>query len=483
MAPVQDMAAPPPSRTSSGMPVRTGAVVGFLVFVELVSGVVQGSLIPLLPQLGHALGVSHAHLNWASSVHLLAAALLVPAFARLGDLHGHRRMLRITVVMVVIGTLLTASATSYPVLLVGRALQGPLAALLPLEIALVRDRLPKEQARLAIGMLVGALTLGISLGLVASGWIFERMGSPSGTLWIVTAFAAAAVPVSFFLIPESVTRARVKVDIPGTVGLALGLAAVLYGVAQAEEHGWTSMLFLACTGLGALVLAGWGAYELRAAHPMVDIRALARPQAFPLYLAAAVFGMALYGSQTANATFMGTPRDLGGYGFGMGVLAIGLTSLPLGLGAFAGSSLAPRIARTAGYRAVLVGGALVSAVGFVWMALLHEAVWQLVVGGVVTGIGTGVCLASLPTVIVELAPLDQSGIAGGLYSTSKTLGGSISGAAFATVLSAMTIPGPDQAVPSESAYTTVWFACAGTAVLTALLVLAVRRAPATEPIA
>ncbi|MEU1321150.1 MFS transporter [Streptomyces tibetensis] len=339
----------------------------------------------------------------------------------------------------------------------------------------------REQARLAIGMLVGALTLGISLGLAASGWIFERTDSPSGTLWIVTAFVAITVPVSFLLIPESVTRARVKVDTPGTVGLALGLAAVLFGIAQAEEHGWTSTLFLTCTGLGALVLSGWVAYELRAAHPMVDVRALVRPQAFPLYLAAAVFGMALYGSQTANATFMGTPRELGGYGLGMSVLGIGLTSLPLGLGAFAGSVLAPRIARTAGYRAVLVGGALMSAAGYVGMALLHDAVWHLVVGGVVTGIGTGVCLASLPTVIVELAPRDQSGIAGGLYSTSKTLGGSVSGAVFVTVLSAMTIPGLDKVVPSESAYSTVWFVCAGTSVLTAVLILAVRRATATEP--
>ncbi|MFD7281808.1 MFS transporter [Streptomyces sp. NPDC059862] len=482
MASVQHKAAPPPSHASSGMPVRTGAVVGFLVFVELVSGVVQGSLIPLLPQLGHALGVSHGDLNWASSVHLLAAALLVPAFARLGDLYGHRRMLRIAVVMVVVGTLLTAAATSYPMVLAGRALQGPLAALLPLEIALVRDRLPKEQARVAIGMLVGALTFGVSFGLVSSGWIFERMGSASGTLWIVTAFAAIAVPVSCFLIPESVTRARVKVDIPGTAGLALGLAAVLYGIAQAEEHGWTSTAFLGCTGLGAVVLAGWVAYELRAAQPMVDVRALASPQALPLYLASAVFGMVLYGSQTAHATFMGTPRQLG-YGFGMGVLAIGLTLLPLGLGAFAGSSLAPRIARTTGYRTVLLGGASATAAGFVWMALLHDTVWHLVVGGAVTGIGTGVCLASLPTVIVELAPRDQSGIAGGLYSTSKTLGGSISGAVFATVLSTMTVPGLDQAVPSESAYTTVWFVCAGTSVLTALLVLAVRHNPVPEPTA
>lgn len=143
---------------------KVSAVVGLLVLFEITSGFIQGGVAPLLPDLGTEMNISDANLNWVISVQLLTAAVSVPAFGRLGDLYGHRRMLRIALACVAVGSILVVIAPNLPVLLAGRALLGPLAALLPLEIALVRDRLPVELARRAIARLVGALTLGGLLG-------------------------------------------------------------------------------------------------------------------------------------------------------------------------------------------------------------------------------------------------------------------------------------------------------------------------------
>src|SRR4051794_24465167 len=113
---------------------RTRRIVYLLVCFELTSGFLQFGLVPLLPRIGHRLGVADSALPWVMGVHLVAAAVCVPVFGRLGDLYGHRRLLRIAVAVVAAGTVLVALAPTFPALLAGRVLQGPLAALLPLEI-------------------------------------------------------------------------------------------------------------------------------------------------------------------------------------------------------------------------------------------------------------------------------------------------------------------------------------------------------------
>ncbi|MFI0967838.1 MFS transporter [Streptomyces sp. NPDC021080] len=151
---------------------------------------------PLLPALGEHHGIGDSTLNWMMSVQLLAGAVMVPVLGRLGDLYGHRRMLRAAIVAVTAGTLLVALAPDFPVLLLGRVFQGALVALLPLEIALVRDRLPVEQARRAIARLVGALTLGSLLGAVVMGAAAKAAHSIQLVLLVPAFLALACVPVN-----------------------------------------------------------------------------------------------------------------------------------------------------------------------------------------------------------------------------------------------------------------------------------------------
>ncbi|MBC3839457.1 MFS transporter [Streptacidiphilus sp. 4-A2] len=114
--------------------------------------------------------------------------------------------------------------------------------------------------------------------------------------------------------------------------------------------------------------------------------------------------------------------------------------------------------RATGARTVpALGGALLAA-GYAALVLAHHAIWQLVLLNAVLGLGTGLVLSSLPGLILDVSPADRTGIATGVYSTAKTLGGSIGSAAFAAILSSLTIR--NTAVPTQSAYTTVWWLCA-----------------------
>lgn len=454
-------------------PRRVAAVVGFLVYIEIVSGVLQGSLPPLLPALGAMHHVSAGDLNWVASVQLMAAAAAVPLFGRLGDLYGHRRLLRISVLMLTAGSLLVATASSFEALLVGRFMQAPLAALLPLEIGIVRDRLDPQRARKAIGLLIGSLVAGGAVGAVGIGWVFRQLGDPNQALLVPAAMTVLAVPVTYFLIPETVTRKTgVRVDWLGALLLSTGLGTLLFGLAKAKTWGWGGAVF-ALVAVGLLVLAVWVWIESRVQDPMVDVRALAHRSTLPLYGASLLLGIAFFGSLAATAAFQGSPPDQLGYGLGLDALQIGLLMLPMSLMAFVGATFTPRVGGIVGYRAVLVSGLALFGLGYLLTVTWHTEVWHFVVANVLIGLGSGIALGALPTMIVELSPADRTGINAGIYNTFKTAGGSIAGGAFAALFAAMSLSGSQ--IPAEGAYVSVWAICAASCILAALLVFIARK--------
>ncbi|MEU3664209.1 MFS transporter [Streptomyces sp. NPDC032940] len=462
-----------------------GAVVGLLVLFEVTSGFLQGGIAPLLPAIGTELGISDADLNWVISAQLLAAAVSVPAFGRLGDLYGHRRMLRISLVCVTVGSLLVAFAPSLPVLLVGRVLLGPLAALLPLEIALVRDRLSVEQARSAIARLVGALTLGTLLGGVLMGLAHKATGDVRITLLVPALLAGVCVPVSFRAIPESTRTAGGRLDWPGVSLLSVTMLLLLSGVSAAKTGPLLSGAVLVPVLLGVLTGAGWAVRELRVAEPLVDLRALADRSVAPYFLSAVAFGVVYFGSLAPDATFLAADPERSGYGFELSALAISLVALPAGVAAVIGSSLTARIAGRLGYRTTLIAAFALIGAGFLATAAFHTAIWQLVAAKVLAGAGMGVALGAMPTVIAEASAPSRTGVTTALYNNVKTLGGAIAGAVIAVILAAPatetgTSPSGTTVAPSESGYVTVWMICALLCLGAAAAVALVRRTTPVE---
>ncbi|MFE5395963.1 MFS transporter [Streptomyces sp. NPDC056568] len=460
------------------------AVVGFLVLVELVSGLLQGMMPPLLPRIGAELHLGARDLSWVTTAQLLSSAVCVPLFARLGDMYGHRRLLRITAVTLAVGSILVAWAPSYAVLLLGRVLQGVLAALLPLEIGLVRDRLAPARARGAVALLVGALTFGASAGLLAAGGLSEAISGVRGILWVPAVAAVFCVGVVFFLVPESVTRAPGRADWSGAVLLSAGLAALLLGVAKGSDWGWGDARVLGLFALAVMACVLWVRVELRVEEPLVDLRLTVRRELLPVYVAAFMVGIATFGSQTAASLFLASPPTQLGYGFGYDTVDIAWILLPSGLCALLAAGVAGKLAKTVPTRAVLASGGVLMCAGYLLLTAAHDHPWQFIVANCLIGFATGLCLSAMPALVLDASPAERTGIATGIHNTAKTIGGSVAGAVFATVLTALTLPGTD--VPTENAYRTVWACCAGVALLVTASAFTVRSArttprPAAQP--
>ncbi|MEU4558867.1 MFS transporter [Actinoplanes sp. NPDC023936] len=435
-------------------PQKVSAVVGLLVLFEITSGFIQGGVAPLLPDLGTEMNISDANLNWVISVQLLTAAVSVPAFGRLGDLYGHRRMLRVALACVAVGSVLVVIAPNLAVLLAGRALLGPLAALLPLEIALVRDRLPVELARRAIARLVGALALGGLLGGVITAGLYQVIGDARLTLLIPAVLAVICVPVSFLAVPETAQLATGKLDVPGVAVLSASMVALLSGISLLSSSAVTGAA-LALAGLAGF--AGWIVLELRTTEPLVDLRALAGRHVAPFFLCSFVFGIVYFGSQAPDSTFLAADRADAGYGFGFTALQISLVALPAAIAAVVGSNLTAVIAGRFGYRPTLIAAFLTIAVTFLAQALFHDQLWQLLLFKVPVGLAAGVALGAMPTVIAETADASRTGITTALYNNVKTLGGAVAGAVVAAILAAL-VQGSDS-TPTEGAYVVVWLMC------------------------
>ncbi|WP_304452686.1 MFS transporter [Nocardiopsis sp. YSL2] len=443
------------------------AVVGLLVFFELTSGFLQGSIAPLLPSLQGALDISSAHLHWVVAVQFLAAAVCVPVFGRLGDLYGHRRMLRISLAFIAVGAVVVAAAPNLAVLLAGRVLLGPLAALLPLEIGLVRDRLTPKQSRRAIGLLVGALTLGGLLGSLASGVVQTLVGDVRITLGLMAALAVGCFALSYTAIPESRNRASGRMDWAGGTLLGLSLIVLLGTISQANTWGWSSPALWCGFAVAVALFAWWVRVELRGTDPLVDVRAVVGPAVSPQYAAGFTLGLVMLGGQSVIVTYLASSPEAVGYGFGMDVLSLGLCVTLPGVAAFLGASTVAPVGTRIGYRrAVLLAFTLVAA-GALGLVPAWDSLVPFLTSFAVLGLGCGLALGALPTLIVEASAEDRAGSATAVYNNLKTLGGSVGGAVFATVLGFLLIDGSE--APSLAAYQVVWALTAVTALATAVL--------------
>ncbi|MBU3063045.1 MFS transporter [Nocardia sp. NEAU-G5] len=445
------------------------AVVGLLVLVELTSGFIQGGTVPLIPGMRDMLEVGTAQAQWITAVQFLGAAVCVPIFGRLGDLHGHRRMVRVALVSVTVGAIVIALAPTLPILLAGRVLQGPLAALLPLEIGLCRDRLDPEANRRAVGLLVSALALGSLLGSALSGPIYHGFGGIRPVLWVLAALAGACLAVVCTAVPESRIRAAGTMDWPGAVLLSVPLVLALVVIAKGGSWGWFSMPALGATAAVPVLLAVWVRLELRRVDPLVDVRAATSRAVAPHMLSAFIFGTAMLAAPVVAIAYLDARPERTGYGFGLSAWELGVCGGIPHLLAFVSATGAAAVAARIGMRRMLFLAFSLIAIGYAGVIAAHASLPLFLLCYSVTGTGIGLALAGLPAVIVESSSADRSAGTVAVYNNIKTLGGSIAGAAFAAILGAMVVSGT--AAPTLTAYLLVWGLCTTGAVIAAALTL------------
>ncbi|MEV0581256.1 MFS transporter [Streptomyces sp. NPDC050392] len=434
------------------------AVLVSIVLVELSSGITQGFLSPVLRSLTDVLHVTAADLNWISIANLMASVAFTPLLARLGDLHGHRRVLRWNIAVVLAGSVVVGMAGSFRVLMVGQVLQGAFAGFFPLLVGIQRNRGSAAESRRAIGTMVAALVGGICVGGVASGLVAHYVDTPTAALWVPTAAVGIAFLVTWPLLPETTERPGGRLDLRGGFLLCAGLVAIMCGLGQGGMPGWewSSGRTLGCLVGGALMMALWALAETRTVDPMIDVRLFRRRNVTVVAIVTTTFSFCMIGLQVAGAIFMGTPRDMG-YGLGLTPLQIAFAMIPALAATGLAATAAPALAARIGDRATLVAGSLLMAAGYVLTLALHGSVTPYLICQTVAGLGAGLLQQATRTLAVESVPKEQTAVGSGINELLINVGGSLGAACVLAVTAAATPAGA--ALPHYSAYATCWAVC------------------------
>jgi MFS family permease len=463
------------------------AIVGFLVCVELASGVLQGYYTPIFTDIADHLRISDADVNWFEAAQLVVSALVIPPLARLGDLVGHKRVLLLSTAVTAVGSWILAFAPSFTTFLIGWALQGAYVVWLPLEISIIHRRTADtgRQAlltRRAAAILVGALELAVIVGALTSGALVET--TSMGFLLALPAVVVTAVLVVIWLGIEDVPgQATGGYDWGGLALVSAALGLVMGGLIAIRVQGPGSALAWALVVLGVAAFAPFVRYESRHPEPMVDVRLLATPGQWPVQLTAFLFGMSVLGAQIPLSTFARTDPDTAGYGLGADAAfvstLVGLYVVFLAIGAFT----LPLVSRLLGPRGALVLGALLVALGYGLWIPLHDSLGQALVNMAIAGLGSGALVAALPATAAAAAPPHRTGFATGMTNATKTVGGAIASSLFAISLaSAGSIENPTEGHAPLSGYLVVWAICAGAALAAAAALLALPRQATEQPV-
>ena len=456
-----------------------GAVVGFLVFVELTSGVIQGFYTPLLTDIARHFGVPDADVNWLEGGQAMVAAIVIPAFAKLGDMIGHRRMLLVSTALTAVASAAMPLTGNFWLFLLAWSLQGFYVVWLPLETALVFSRArpsghPAALTRRAAGLLVGALEIGVILAALSAGQLIGVIPLPY-ILWIPAVAVAACFFVILFGVKESPELHGGRFDAVGLVLVAVALLAFTGGLFLLRVNGPGSPLVWAALVAGLATFYPFVRWELRQADPVVDVRMFADSSLWPVFLTAGLFGVSVLGAQAPLSTYART--DPSTYGYGLGASS-GLTSILIGIYVLtlaAGALLLPVVTRFVTPRWALVGASGLVATGYLLFLPFHATFGQTVTNMVIAGLGSGALVAALPAAAASAAPHGQTGVATGLTNSVKTVGGAIASAVFGIALATHADGSAAGTAGSFSGYVTVWTVCGLTALAAAIALLFVPR--------
>jgi DHA2 family multidrug resistance protein len=387
-----------------------------------------------LKYIAGSLSVSTDESTWVLTTYLIANAIIIPSTAWFGQRFGRKNFLMFCVIVFTGASFLCGLATSLPMLLVMRIIQGAGGgALQPIAQSIMLESFPKEKHGLAMGVYgIGVVTAPI-LGPVLGGWITDNYS----WRWIFfinvpVGLVALTLMHRFISDPHWIKNVRPpRLDVIGFgfMSLWLGCQEVLLDKGQEDDwfgsHFIIIMMILAVIGLIAFVIR-----MLKIEKPFVNLNVL-KNYNFSLGAVLMFFaGVTLYSMTAIIPLFL---QNLMGYT----ALQSGLTMIPRGLGALIAMPLAGRLVGRIQGRYLVAGGFLAFAASTWALARLSLDLtpWILFWPLFLSGFSIGFMFVPLNTLALGSLKPEQIGNASGIFNLMRNVGGSV-GISLVTTLAA-----------------------------------------------
>ena len=364
------------------------------------------------------LGASIEELEWTVNAYNLSFAVLLITAAALGDRFGRRNLYAAGLALFTAASAVCALAPDVGWLIAARALQGVGAALvMPLGLALLSAAFPSHKRGAAIGIFSAITGVSVACGPLVGGAVVEGLNW-EWIFWVNVPIGLVAIPLVLARMEES-RGPDTSLDLRGLALVTGGALGVVWGLVRGNSAGWGSVEVIATLAAGALLLAAFVGWELRAREPMLPMRFF-RSRAFSAGNAAMFFTFAsLFGAVFFFAQFMQT-------GLGYGPLESGLRLMPWTATFITVAPIAGALADRIGERPLMVGGLSLQAVGMTWLALIAEPglEYARMLGPfIVAGVGVSMAIPAAQNSAVGSVAIDAIGKAAGTNSMMRELGG------------------------------------------------------------
>ncbi|MEV7241569.1 MFS transporter [Streptomyces sp. NPDC093248] len=422
-----DPSGPAPAAGLRGHPWLTLITVAVGVMMVALDGTIVAIANPAIQK---DLGASFADVQWITNGYFLALAVCLITAGKLGDRFGHRQTFLIGVTGFAAASGAIGLSNSIAAVVTFRVFQGLFGALLmPAALGLLRATFPAEKLNMAIGiwgMVIGAST---AAGPILGGVLVEHVNWQSVFFINVPVGVIALLLGLLILLDHRAENAPRSFDLPGIALLSGAMFCLVWALIKAPTWGWGDVKTWGFIGASALLFVLFAVWETKVAEPLIPLGMF---RSIPL--SAGVVLMVLMAIAFMGGLFFVTFYLQNVHG--MSPIDAGLHLLPLTGMMIVGSPLAGAAITKLGPRIPLAGGMAATAVAMYGMSTLKAdtgsglmSVWFALLG-----FGLAPVMVGATEVIVGNAPMELSGVAGGLQQAAMQIGGSLGTAVLGAVM-------------------------------------------------
>jgi EmrB/QacA subfamily drug resistance transporter len=397
-------------------------VLGVMCIVLFIISIDNTVLNLALPSISRGLNASASQLQWIVDAYTLIFASLLITTGAVGDRYGRKRLLMIGLTLFGFGSLGAALSTTTEILIAFRALLGLAGAMImPSTLSILIDvfRDGRERAK-AIAIWSSIFSIGAGIGPIVGGFLINLF-EWSSVFYLNLPIVVIGLLGVYFFAPESRDVRAPKPDLPGVLLSITGLLALVYGMIQAGESGWTAQIVLLAFALSVVLLAAFIWWENHSPAPMLPLEFFKNMSFTGANTALTICAFAMMGSMYFFSQFF---QSVQGYS----PLISSIYMFPMTPFVFASTMYSVRVDHRFGPRFTMSIGLLSLGIGlfaFSCLAAVDTPYWQVFLILATMGCGIGFTMSPATNAVMNSLPPNRAGIGSAMNDTTRQLGGAL----------------------------------------------------------
>jgi len=439
------------------------------MFMSIMDGTIVNVALPTLSRQFNAPGTS---IGAVVVGYLVSLAIIIPTSGWLGDRFGTKRIFLSALVLFTLASALCGLATSLPMLIGFRILQGlGGGALTPVGTAILYRTFPPAE-RVQVARVLNIPTVfAPAIGPVLGGLLIDKL-SWHWVFYVNVPIGIAAFMFGLLFLQEYRRESVGQFDLAGFALGGVGLALTMYALSEGPSYGWTSPSILVSGMLGLITMVAFICVELRSTHPILNLRLLSNRSFRTCNLVSFFSFGGFLGLLYAASLFLQQAR-------GVSALTSGLTTFPEAVGILISTQLVTRMYPVIGPRRLIAGGLTGVAIIMGLMSLIGHDTDLWLVRALMFLTGAGMAFAFIPVQAAAFATIStaETGHASALFNAQRQVGASLGVALLSTVISVVgltQLSASGAVVPNFTAYHAAFMAAALFALTAASIGLTIR---------